>query len=139
MRYFLSLVLWLLGSLIYTTFAQSGEPTLMLRQPSASEQHIAFAYASDIWVADKDGSHPRRLTVHEGVELYPVLSPDGQWVAFSGNYDGNLDVYVVSVQGGPPPAADLSPRAGFCAGMEWAENLVLFLPRDFFQPLCPFV
>lgn len=124
MRYFLSLVLWLLGSLIYTTFAQSGEPTLMLRQPSASEQHIAFAYASDIWVADKDGSHPRRLTVHEGVELYPVLSPDGQWVAFSGNYDGNLDVYVVSVQGGPPRRLTYHPGQDFVRG--WNGQKIWF-------------
>ena len=53
----------------------------MLRQPSTSEQHIAFAYASDIWVADKDGSHPRRLTVHEGRIVSRPFSRY-QWVLF---------------------------------------------------------
>ena len=64
MRY--PVTLWLVFSLIQSAFAQTGEPTLLLRHPSASEQYIAFAYASDIWIANKDGSAPRRLTVHEG-------------------------------------------------------------------------
>ena len=122
MRY--PFTLWLVLSLIHTAFAQSGEPTLLLRHPSASEQHIAFAYASDIWIANKDGSAPRRLTVHEGAEIYPVLSPDGQWVAFTGNYDGNYDVYVVSTLGGMPRRLTYHPGPDYVRG--WHGEKVLF-------------
>src|ERR1044072_8180967 len=65
-------------SLIYS------QETLLLRNPSVSEDKIAFAYGGDIWVCAKDGSHPVRLTVNQSSEGYPVLSPDGKWVAFSG-------------------------------------------------------
>ncbi|MCO6476140.1 MAG: PD40 domain-containing protein [Phaeodactylibacter sp.] len=124
MRYPLILILWLFFSLSFTTFSQSDEPTLMLRHPSVSEQHVAFAYASDIWIADKDGGNPHRLTVHEGVEGYPVISPDGQWVAFSGNYDGNLDVYIVSTQGGQPRRLTYHPGGDIVRG--WNGREVLF-------------
>ena len=56
-----------------------------------------FAYAGDLWVAGRDGSSPRRLTIGEGPETNPVFSPDGQTLAFTGAYDGNLDVYTVPV------------------------------------------
>jgi tricorn protease len=82
---------------VLTTVVFSQE-TLLLRSPSVSNDKIAFAYASDIWTAGKDGSHPTRLTVNQDVEFEPVLSSDGKWVAFSGNYDGNVDVYVINAQ-----------------------------------------
>ncbi len=104
--------------------AQSAEPTLLLRHPSVSGQHIAFTYANDIWIADKDGSEPRRLTIHDGAEGYPVLSPDGKWVAFSGDYDGNYDVFVVSTQGGMPKRLTYHPEYDFVRG--WHGDKVLF-------------
>jgi tricorn protease len=87
--------------------------TRMLSQPAISADHIAFIYAEDLWVANLDGSQPRRLTVDEGIESNPVFSPDGKMIAFNGQYDGNTDVYVIPVEGGMPkrltwhPAADL--------------------------------
>src|SRR4051812_40477416 len=78
------------------------QETLLLRSPSVSDTKICFSYGSDIWVSDKDGSHPVRLTVNQGAEENPVLSPDGKWVAFNGNYDGNVDVYVMPITGGDP-------------------------------------
>src|SRR5438045_5004553 len=83
-------------------FVVQAQETLLLRLPSVSDTKICFSYGGDIWVADKDGSHPVRLTVNQGAEENPVLSPDGKWVAFNGNYDGNVDVYVVSITGGDP-------------------------------------
>src|SRR4051812_31964893 len=71
--------------------------TRMLSQPAISGTHIAFIYAEDLWVANADGTQPRRLTVDEGVESNPVFSPDGTMIAFSAQYDGNTDVYIVSV------------------------------------------
>ncbi|THH40093.1 peptidase S41 [Neolewinella litorea] len=67
-----------------------------------SEDHLAFAYAGDLWVADRDGKNARRLTIGEGEEYNPVFSPDGQTIAFTGSYDGNVDVYTVPTRGGIP-------------------------------------
>ncbi len=76
--------------------------TRMLAQPALSATQIAFAYGGDLWTARLDGSDVRRLTTADGDELNPVFSPDGKWIAFAGNYDGNLDVYVVPAGGGEP-------------------------------------
>ncbi len=94
----------LMGLLMYCAGSVAIDPndTRMLAQPALSDAHIAFIYANDLWVADVDGSHPRRLTVDEGVEANPVFSPDGKTIAFSAQYDGNTDVFIVPVEGGVP-------------------------------------
>ena len=76
--------------------------TRLMHQPTVSDNHIAFIYANDLWVADKDGDNPRRLTIDEGFESNPVFSPDGKTIAFSAEYDGNQDVFSVPVTGGVP-------------------------------------
>src|ERR1700743_2199564 len=83
-------------------FAIDTHDTRMLFQPAVSADHIAFIYAEDLWVANPDGSQPRRLTVSEGIESSPYFSPDGKWIAFTAQYDGNSDVYVIPVEGGIP-------------------------------------
>src|SRR5271165_5941003 len=75
--------------------AADDSPTRLLRQPTVSEDHLAFVYGGDIWVSDRDGQHPVRITTHQASEFAPHFSPDGKWIAFSANYDGNTDVYVV--------------------------------------------
>jgi tricorn protease len=79
-------------------FAQE---TRLLRSPSINHDKISFVYAGDIWVAGKDGSNVQRITAFDGVESNPHF-PNGQLIAFTGEYDGNMDVYVVSVDGGDP-------------------------------------
>ncbi|MEM6453650.1 MAG: PDZ domain-containing protein [Acidobacteriota bacterium] len=76
--------------------------TLMLEDPAISASHIAFRYADDLWIADRDGSNARRLTSDIGDERSPRFSADGRHIAFSAQYDGNTDVYAVSVTGGVP-------------------------------------
>ncbi len=76
--------------------------TRMLAQPAVSASQIAFAYAGDLWTARLDGSDVRRLTTADGDESNPVFSPDGKWIAFAGNYDGNVDAYVIPAAGGEP-------------------------------------
>src|SRR5258708_36596248 len=71
---------------------------MLSSQPAISAGNIAFVYAEDLWVANIDGSQPRRLTVDEGVESNPKFSPDGKWIAFSAQYDGNTDVDIVPVE-----------------------------------------
>ncbi|HTR97770.1 MAG TPA: PDZ domain-containing protein [Candidatus Acidoferrales bacterium] len=77
-------------------------PTKMLRSPSVSATQIAFAYAENIWVVDRAGGAARRLTSFQGQASDPHFSPDGKWIAFSGDYAGGQDVYVVSAAGGEP-------------------------------------
>ncbi|MGZ8378735.1 MAG: S41 family peptidase [Gemmatirosa sp.] len=82
--------------------AQAPTATRLLRAPSVSAQHIAFAYANNVWVVERAGGQARRLTSFQGETSNPKLSPDGRRVAFSAEYGGNTDVYVVPVQGGQP-------------------------------------
>jgi tricorn protease len=80
----------------------SADQTLLLRQPTLSQDKLAFVYAGDLWVAERDGSRPRRLTSSPAEESHPMFSPDGKSIAFAGSYEGNKDVYVVPVAGGQP-------------------------------------
>ncbi|HZM04154.1 MAG TPA: hypothetical protein VFC44_14170, partial [Candidatus Saccharimonadales bacterium] len=72
----------------------------MLRYPDVSATQIAFTYAGDIWVAPKAGGEAVRLSSPKGEETFPRFSPDGSQLAFSGNYDGNIDIYVMPARGG---------------------------------------
>jgi len=74
----------------------------MFRQPDVSTTHITFVYAGDIWVVPKKGGLAHRLSSPKGEESFPRFSPDGSLIAFSGNYDGNTDVYVIPALGGNP-------------------------------------
>jgi tricorn protease len=74
----------------------------MMRYADVSATQIAFVYAGDIWVAPRSGGVSTRLSSPRGEESFPRFSPDGSLIAFSGNYDGNLDIYVVPSTGGLP-------------------------------------
>ncbi|MDZ4808174.1 MAG: PDZ domain-containing protein [Bacteroidota bacterium] len=100
--------------------------TRMLAQPTISATHIAFIYAEDLWVANKDGSQPRRLTVDEGLESSPVISPDGKTIAFSAEYDGNVDVFTVKVEGGIPTRLTWHPYPDIVRGFTSDGKSVLF-------------
>lgn len=91
------LLLWSCAAL-----AVDPQDTLLLEQPDIDARHITFIYDGDVWVANRDGSGAYRLTTAEGEESFPHFSPDGASIAFSGNYDGNIDIYIVPVAGGSP-------------------------------------
>ncbi len=78
------------------------EECRLLRMPDIEGQTIVFVYAGDLWKVPRSGGAATRLTTHEGLELVPKLSPDGRTVAFTGEYDGNRDVYTMSIDGGEP-------------------------------------
>ncbi len=82
--------------------AGAGVDARMLRYPDVSAAQIAFVYAGDIWVAPKAGGEALRLSSPKGEESFPRFNPDGSQIAFSGNYDGNMDIYVIPVTGGLP-------------------------------------
>ncbi|HEY2017104.1 MAG TPA: S41 family peptidase [Bryobacteraceae bacterium] len=74
----------------------------LLRHPSYFKGKVAFSYLGDIWIAGENGADVQRLTVNKARDQFPRFSPDGQWIAFSSNREGNYDVYVVPVTGGEP-------------------------------------
>src|SRR5512133_3155739 len=74
----------------------------MFQYPDVSATQITFVYAGDIWVVSKDGGLASRLSSPDGPELFPKFSPDGKTIAFSGNYNGNYDVFTIPVLGGIP-------------------------------------
>ena len=100
--------------------------TRFLTQPAVSKDHIAFVYADDLWICDHAGKNVRRLTSDTGTEAAPVFSPDGQWLAFSGQYDGNTDVYLISVVGGSPKRLTTHPDPDVVRGFTPDGKAVLF-------------
>jgi tricorn protease len=105
--------------------------TRLVADPALSADHIAFAYANDLWLANPDGSGVRRLTSHPGIESGPRFSPDGRLVAFTGRYEGNTDVYVVPVEGGIPKRLTWHPAADTALGFTADGKSVLFAsPRE---------
>ncbi len=118
----------LLGLVTHVAFAQQ---TLLLRQPDISADKLAFVYAGDIWVANRDGSNPRRLTSSPAEESSPSFSPDGTQIAFAASYENNLDAYVISTSGGQPRRLTWHPGPDVPTG--WTADgsaVTLVSPRE---------
>jgi tricorn protease len=107
-------------------FGIDTKDTRLLGQPAISADHIAFIYAEDLWIANADGTQPMRLTVDEGIESNPFFSPDGKFIAFSAQYDGNTDVFVVSTEGGVPKRLTWHPDQDLVRGFTPDGKSVLF-------------
>ncbi len=118
-----SMMMIILPRLVY---AIDPTDTRMMAQPTVSSTQIAFVYAEDLWIANKDGSNPKRLTVDEGLEFNPVFSPDGKMIAFSAQYDGNTDVYIIPSEGGVPTRLTWHPYPDIVRGFTPDGNSVLF-------------
>lgn len=82
--------------------AGSNDKPLLLRHPTINRTHVVFAFANDLWSVPRNGGDAIRLTTGVGVETDPVFSPDGSQIAFTGEYDGNVDVFVMPAAGGTP-------------------------------------
>ena len=74
----------------------------MFRTPDVSQTQIVFTYGGDLWIVSKEGGTASKLSSPSGTEFFPRFSPDGSKVAFSGNYDGNTDIYLIPALGGVP-------------------------------------
>jgi tricorn protease len=108
----------LLLALTFSLYAQDNL-TRLLRQPDVHGDRVVFVYAGDLWLASTSGGEARRLTSDEGIELFPKFSPDGKWIAFSGEYSGTRQVFVIGIDGGTPrqltfynDVGPLPPRGG---------------------------
>ncbi|MEM7415089.1 MAG: PDZ domain-containing protein [Gemmatimonadota bacterium] len=113
------------GALVLLVSVSVDAQTRFLRQPSVSATEIAFVHANDIWVVGRDGGNARRLTTDDGAETEPAFSPDGRWIAFTGQYGGNQDVYLVSSEGGQPRRLTWHPGADVVQGWT-ADGDILF-------------
>jgi tricorn protease len=100
--------------------------TRLLEQPALSATHVAFIYAGDLWTSRHDGSDVRRLTTDTGVESNPAFSPDGRQIAFSAQYEGNTDVYVMPVEGGVPARLTWHPGVDQVQAFTTDGTAVLF-------------
>ncbi|MGA7566676.1 MAG: PDZ domain-containing protein [Terriglobales bacterium] len=128
-----------IGCAAFALAQEQQEGRLMLF-PDIHQDKIAFTYAGDIWVASSSGGVARRITSNPGRELFPKFSPDGKWLAFTGQYDGNFNVYVMPADGGQPKqltyyqgqAQPLSDRMGILNEViGWTPDgkSVIFLSR----------
>jgi tricorn protease len=106
--------------------AESGKPLLM-RFPTVSKTSIVFSYAGDLWIVAREGGAARRLTTGVGNETNPIFSPDGNWIAFTGEYDGNTDVYVIPATGGIPRRLTYHPAPDSAVGWTPDGKQVLFV------------
>lgn len=123
----------LLASLVlrsHGALAVDSSDTLLLAEPDISERHLAFVYDGDIWIGDRDGTSSRRLTTAEGPEARPHFSPDGASIAFSANYDGNVDVYLVAVTGGMPQRLTWHGGDDLVEGFDPQGRVVFSSQRD---------
>jgi len=99
-----------------------------MRNPDVSETDIVFSYAEDLWIVPKNGGVARHLTSFTGEETCPKFSDDGSQIAYTANYDNNVDVYVMPIHGGIPKRITHHPDADYM--IEWfPDNSLLYKSR----------
>jgi tricorn protease len=116
-------------SVVFVCAIASAEPNptpLLLQHPTMNASEIAFAYGDSIWVVSRDGGTARRLVGGPGLLSGPIFSPDGKWIAYTGNYGGNRDVYVVPADGGQPRRLTYHPDPDIALGWTPDSTRVLF-------------
>ncbi len=99
--------------------------TKLLRFPDLYQDDVVFTYAGDLWKASAKGGIATRLTAHPGLEIFAKFSPDGQWIAFTGQYDGDEQVYVMPAAGGIPRQLTYYPARGPLPFRWGFDNIVM--------------
>src|SRR5262245_59107143 len=125
-RFFLYLGPAVFAFVIVRAAEPNGESTRLLRSPTVSATHIAFAYANNIWSVERAGGLARRVTSFQGQTTNPHFSPDGRLIAFSGEYAGNVDVYVVPAEGGEPKRLTWHPGGDVVQGWTPDGKAIVF-------------
>lgn len=111
--------------LSWTGVSSAQEDTRLLRFPHIQGKSVVFTYAGDLYTASLDGGEAKRLTSHEGLEVFARFSPDGRWIAFSGEYGGTRQVYVIPSTGGTPRQLTFYPDVGPMPPRGGYDHLVL--------------
>jgi tricorn protease len=122
------LVATVLAFLFHTTHAADALPDGFYRYPAVGAGQIVFASEGDLWKVPVAGGIATRLTAYEGEEKFPKISPDGKWIAFTAQYEGNDDVYVMSGSGGEPVRLTFHPAPD--QALAWtADGKIIFRSR----------
>jgi len=123
----LSTLLALVGAVVLALGGTANaQDTRLLRQPTLSQDHVAFAHGGDLWVVDRSGGDARRLTSTPAVESDPHFSPDGRSIAFTSNRSGVAAVYVLPVAGGTPTRLTWYPAPSAARGWTPGGERVLY-------------
>lgn len=120
----------LLGLFAAVCVASVSAQTKLLRFPDIHGDKVVFTYGGDIWTSSTAGGTATRLTAHPGVETYAKFSADGRWIAFTGQYDGDEQVYVMPTGGGEPKQLTFYPSRGPLAPRWGYDNQVLGWTKD---------
>jgi tricorn protease len=118
----------LLFSILFAGSLIAADPTLF-RTPTINQTDIVFAYAGDLWSVHRGGGQAQRLTSGMGAESNPLFSPDGKTIAFSGEYDGNVDVFTIPAAGGIPKRLTWHPSPDVAVGWTPDGTRILFQSR----------
>jgi tricorn protease len=111
-KVFRSLSIFLLVFFLSILSVQSAQEARVLRFPAISSDQIVFSYAGDLYSVALSGGVARKLTTHEGYESFARFSPDGKSIAFTGEYDGNREVYLIPAEGGIPKRLTFTASLG---------------------------
>lgn len=106
--------------------AKSADTPLLAQSPALSRTHVVFVFAGDLWSVPREGGAARRLTTSPGFERNPVFSSDGSSIAFTGEYDGNVDAYVIPAEGGEPRRLTWHPSSDNVLGWTPDGKEILF-------------
>jgi tricorn protease len=109
-----------------SAFSLAAAEATLYQSPTLNRTHIAFAWAGDLWSVAREGGVAQRLTAHAGIEAQPQFSPDGSLLAFTGEYDGNTDVFVMNATGGVPRRLTYHPGPDEVLGWTRDGKRVLF-------------
>jgi tricorn protease len=107
----LSILCWLSGP-INAAATTADDEARLLRFPAIHGDQVVFTYAGDLYTVPADGGVARRLTSDVGFEMFPRFSPDGEWLAFTAQYDGNTEVYLMPATGGVPKRLTVTATLG---------------------------
>ena len=122
-----AVTLGLACSLIFAvTASHAAEKPHLFQSPALSRESIAFGYAGDLWTVSRDGGRAVRLTNGVGLESAPIYSPDGAMIAFTGEYDGNTDVFTIPAAGGVPHRVTYHPGPDVAVGWTPDGKRILF-------------
>ncbi|HVO78766.1 MAG TPA: PDZ domain-containing protein [Candidatus Bathyarchaeia archaeon] len=112
------------------SFAQPTPEGRLMRFPDVAKDKIVFSYGGDLWLVSRDGGTARRVTSHPGQELFGKFSPDGKWIAFTAQYDGNYNVYVMPSEGGEPKQLTFHPGGDAISERMGIQNEVITWTPD---------
>ena len=112
------------------SFAQPMPEGRLMRFPDVTKDKIVFSYGGDLWLVSRDGGVARRVTSHPGQELFGKFSPDGKWIAFTAQYDGNYNVYIMPSEGGEPRQLTFHPGGDPLSERMGIQNEVITWTND---------